>query len=80
MVWPRAPGGKQVWYWDRVQLERFDGIFTRRPGYLSYRYFGFSSMTEFGAEYAREQPNVSQFYDSGGLQLLERVGEPGPGR
>ncbi len=70
-----APGGEQAGYWKEARLDSFDGIFPIRAGYFDTPYFGYSLMAGFAAEIERERPQIAQFYDSGDLQWLERVGD-----
>lgn len=60
---------KKFGYWRTVHLEGFDGIFSLRNVYFTR--FGLVGDSTIGLD--RKQPNLSQFYDSGDLQILDHV-------
>jgi hypothetical protein len=66
-----VPGNERTGYWHQIQLDGFDGIFALRAAYLDRLFLVNGS----AAELDLQQPNLSQFYDSGRMQLLDHVDE-----
>jgi hypothetical protein len=59
-------------YWLQIRPEEFDGIFPIRDVYFSRSWF----VGDSAVEVDRLQPHLSQFYDSGDMQLMDKVGDP----
>jgi hypothetical protein len=57
-------------YWHQIQLDGFDGVFAFRAAYLHYQVL----MDDSAYSVDRKQLRLSQFYDSGDMQLLDYVG------
>jgi len=66
-----VPGNERTGYWHQIQLDGFDGIFALRAAYLDRLFLVNGSASELDLQ----QPNLSQFYDSGRMQLLDHVDE-----
>jgi hypothetical protein len=66
-----VPGNERTGYWHEVQLDEFDGIFALRSAYRERLFLVNGSASQVDLQ----QPNLSQFYDSGRMQLLEHVDE-----
>lgn len=66
-----VPGNERTGYWRQIQLDGFDGIFALRAAYLDRLFLVNGSASELDLQ----QPNLSQFYDSGRMQLLDHVDE-----
>jgi len=66
-----VPGNERTGYWHQIQLDGFDGIFALRAAYLDRLFLVNGSASQLDLQ----QPNLSQFYDSGRMQLLDHVDE-----
>jgi len=66
-----VPGNERTGYWHQIQLDGFDGIFALRAAYLDRLFLVNGSASELDLQ----QPDLSQFYDSGRMQLLDHVNE-----
>jgi hypothetical protein len=64
-----VPGHEQVGHWQEIQLDGFDGVFAFRSAYWHHPLLVNGSASQID----RQQPNLSQFYDSGEMQLLDRA-------
>ncbi len=60
----------QSGYWHQIQLDGFDGVFSFRTAYLHYQV-----LVDSTALMDRKQLRLSQFYDSGDMQLFDYVGQ-----
>jgi hypothetical protein len=71
------PGNDILSYWDLqwnpVEISNMNGILSKRPSYFETPQVGFSNMTEFPVEFEEEYSHLSQIYDSGDIQWLDRV-------
>lgn len=56
-----------VQYWDQINVDRFNGIFPIRDAYFTRNLL----LGESASELNLDDPNISQFYDSGDLQIIE---------
>jgi len=66
-----VPGNERTGYWHQIQLDGFDGIFALRTAYWDRWFLVNGSASQLDLQ----QPNLSQFYDSGRMQLLDHVDE-----
>ncbi len=64
-----VPGNERAGYWNHIQLEGFDGVFALRTAYWHRLFLVNGSVSQID----RQHPTLAQFYDSGDMQLLDRV-------
>lgn len=66
-----VPDNERCGCWQQIRLDGFNGIFAFRPAYSRRSFLMDSAASQFD----REQTNLSQFYDSGDMQLLDHADE-----
>jgi hypothetical protein len=68
-----VPESDMVGYWEQIHLDGFNGIFPMRDVYFSRRLL----VGDLVPALELEHLSLSQFYDSGDMQLLDRVDDIG---
>jgi hypothetical protein len=68
-----VPESDRVGYWKQIHLDGFDGIFPMRDVYFSRRLL----VGDLVPALELKHPSLSQFYDSGDMQLLDHVDDIG---
>jgi hypothetical protein len=63
------PANEKAGYWNSIQLDSFNGVFPIRNIYFHRYFFVEESILDFNLS----QNNLSQFYDSGDIQLLDHI-------
>jgi len=74
--WDITPAKNRPTSWGQQVKINTDAIYSVRYGYFYIPMYSSNDvMTNFPTEYSREQVNLSQFYDSGDVQWVERTTE-----